>query len=685
MSQTPVENEPVDEYQAGWDATMRLVHQGRSWSGHEKNCAFLNDRNGRFADVSSASGLNFDDDGRGVAVVDWDHDGDLDLWLRNRTAPRLRLMLNQTAGAATGSFVAFRLRGTAVNRDAIGARVELDLAGGRPALARSLYAGEGFRSQSSKWLHFGLAEGDVVERIRVRWPGGASETFPAVEAGQRYVLVQGTGEAETWARPERELGLVPGVSDLPESSRKGRVVVAHRIPALTLRYEDYLPGPPQVLEPSGEPTLVNLWASWCTPCVTELRELTDHAEELRKAGLRVVALTVEGVDDDDTTPRDAANLLEQIGYPFESGVATTELLDRLELYQETLYGRVPEFGVPLSLLLDRQGRVAMIYRGAVSKQQLLEDVRLLDASSDVLREASLPFAGRWYTPHPSVDTFLPIVAKMFVERDAEDAVRFLQLSAERQEARLTAESGAEDKAALADTHYSLATALADEQRLRDAVPHYVRTLQLSRDHLDAHIGLGVAMSTLGDLARAIPVLERALELSPDNARVLNNLGLAYHIRGDVPRAMQHYRRSIELDPDSEEVHYNLGQAFLMSGQAQSAKAEFLEALRIDPESLGALTDLAWILATHPDAGLRDAEEAIRLASRAAELTAHEDATILDTLAAAFAEAARFDLAVETARNALKRAQQDRDPELVRYVRLRLSLYEQSRPYREPRH
>ncbi len=85
---------------------------------------------GRFANISAVSGLDFPDDGRAVALVDWDHDGDLDMWLSNRNAPRLRLMRNDTP---TGNhYLALRLvgNGTTTNRDAIGARVEVVLGGG---------------------------------------------------------------------------------------------------------------------------------------------------------------------------------------------------------------------------------------------------------------------------------------------------------------------------------------------------------------------------------------------------------------------------------------------------------------------------------------------------------------------------------------------------------------------------
>ena len=140
-----------------------MIFQGRSFSGRERNCCFLNTlanpaARGRFANISATSGLDFADDGRAVAVVDWDHDGDLDLWISNRNAPRLRLLRND---AQSGNhFLAVRLvgNGETTSRDAIGARLELTLDGADTRLIKTLRAGEGFLAQSSKWIHFGLGK-----------------------------------------------------------------------------------------------------------------------------------------------------------------------------------------------------------------------------------------------------------------------------------------------------------------------------------------------------------------------------------------------------------------------------------------------------------------------------------------------------------------------------------------------
>jgi hypothetical protein len=106
---------PESAYRRHLKRLNGLVSDGGSLSGHERNCAFLNVEGGRFDTVSSVSGLDFDDDARSPVSIDWDRDGDLDLWVANRTAPQLRFLRNDTPG--DNQFVALRLRGTKSNRD----------------------------------------------------------------------------------------------------------------------------------------------------------------------------------------------------------------------------------------------------------------------------------------------------------------------------------------------------------------------------------------------------------------------------------------------------------------------------------------------------------------------------------------------------------------------------------------
>ena len=148
---------------------MKLVRSGHSWSGSERNRFFLNGGQGRFHEMSHLAGLDQIEDGRGLALVDWDHDGRLDLWYRNRSAPRLRLMLNRRESPAS---IAIKLEGTTSNRDGIGAVVELLPAQKTKLLVRSVKAGDLSLSQSSKWLLFGLGDETGYTHASVIGPGG---------------------------------------------------------------------------------------------------------------------------------------------------------------------------------------------------------------------------------------------------------------------------------------------------------------------------------------------------------------------------------------------------------------------------------------------------------------------------------------------------------------------------------
>ena len=130
---------------------LRFIRQGKSFSGHEANCCFLNTGSEQFADISAAAHLNWEDDGRAIGRVDWDQDGDLDLWVINRNGPQIRYLQNGLH--SSNRFVAFRLEGTTCNRDGIGAKVEIQCVEARaPSMIRNLSAGDGYLAQSSKTL-----------------------------------------------------------------------------------------------------------------------------------------------------------------------------------------------------------------------------------------------------------------------------------------------------------------------------------------------------------------------------------------------------------------------------------------------------------------------------------------------------------------------------------------------------
>ena len=184
-------------YQSGWSQLDELLRNGGSLSGRERNCCFLNLGStgaSTFADISNVSGFDLPVDGRAIALVDWDHDGDVDIWTSNRTAPRVQFFRNDSP--TRHRYVSIRLQGTESNRDAIGARVEVVAEPSVGIVSRTVTAGDGYLSQSSKWLHFGLGDAERIISVRVRWPG--SREFTPVEGvtiGGAFVVTEGTERA----------------------------------------------------------------------------------------------------------------------------------------------------------------------------------------------------------------------------------------------------------------------------------------------------------------------------------------------------------------------------------------------------------------------------------------------------------------------------------------------------------
>lgn len=153
-----------------------------SLNGNERDCLFRNNGDGTFTDTAWVNDADRVEDGRGVAVLDYDDDGRPDVALRNYRQPA-QLLRNARGGA---HWLRLKLVGTRSNRDAVGARVAL-LAGGLRQ-TREVHAGSGYQSASSLIQHFGLGGAAVADEIRVRWPSGAESVLTAVAADRLLVV-----------------------------------------------------------------------------------------------------------------------------------------------------------------------------------------------------------------------------------------------------------------------------------------------------------------------------------------------------------------------------------------------------------------------------------------------------------------------------------------------------------------
>ncbi len=163
------------------------------------------------------------------------------------------------------------------------------------------------------------------------------------------------------------------------------------------------------------------------------------------------------------------------------------------------------------------------------------------------------------------------------------------------------------------------------------------------------------MTNQGRLEEAIAHFSQALHIEPHYADAHNNLGVALAGKGRLDEAIDHYYEALRVQPDHKVAHVQLALALLRQERTEKALEHYHEALRLSPDSPMVLNNLAWILATHENPNFRDGARAVQLAEKACRLTGHENAAFLDTLAAAYAEAAQFNEALQTAQKAIELA------------------------------
>jgi tetratricopeptide (TPR) repeat protein len=234
----------------------------------------------------------------------------------------------------------------------------------------------------------------------------------------------------------------------------------------------------------------------------------------------------------------------------------------------------------------------------------------------------------------------------------------------------------------AEAHNNLGVAHLRKQEPDAALPHFQEAIKLKHYFSEAQYNLAVVLSAQGRLDEAIKHYELALQLKPDYLEAHGNLAKVLMAQGRSQEAVAHLRTTVDLMPNSVQGHFRLGQALQAQEDFRAASAEFEQTLRLDPNHLPAHTNLAWLLATCPDAAVRNGARATDLAQQAQALPGARSSQVLDVLAAAYAEAGRFDRAIETENQALAIAAAEGNNSLTEAGAMRLKLYEAHRPYRE---
>jgi hypothetical protein len=149
---------------------------GRSLSGYQQKCVWINDGAGKFTEVAQSVGATDTYDGRSVAVADLWNRGVLDVVVATQRGP---LLVYKNFASPDNRWVDFELEGAGSNRSAIGAQVRVFWNGGQQV--QEVSGGTGFCAQNQRRLHFGLGKAPVVEKVTIRWPSGKTQTITTPE------------------------------------------------------------------------------------------------------------------------------------------------------------------------------------------------------------------------------------------------------------------------------------------------------------------------------------------------------------------------------------------------------------------------------------------------------------------------------------------------------------------------
>jgi len=552
-----------------------MIRQGRSFSGLERNCCFLNTKgaDGRFANISAIAGIDFPDDGRALAICDWDHDGDLDVWVSNRNAPRLRFMRNDLPSG--NRYLQIRLRGNGVdtNRDAVGARVTVELdqqdSDGNPIrLHQTLRVGEGFISQSTNWIHFGLGTDSKIANVYVRWPNRSSssqgpefvgESFGPLQSNQRVELRQGNGDQDkkdlitTIEARNETLAIQPSKLEVPPAGTQHRIPLVYQLPAPPLGYFNFDNEPVDFPLNSDHVFLVNIWSSTCRPCLKELSEFSKRYAELEQAGVKVLAISVDALESDTEQGTAAAKrMAEQLKMPFDVGMAPPAIVDELRRLHNILIKMDKPLPLPTSFLIDRDGNLDIIYKGTVSVETLIADSKRVQLSPLARYERSASFEGT------TIDNAV-INSTLFT-----------------------------DKALI---HLKMAREYANNGRRKLSIEQYEKAAQIVTDSSNIFSNLATQLQLEGDSERATQFFEQAIEISPEEAWIRVNFGQSLMAQNKSVEAKKQFEEAIRLSPKFANAYFNLGVLNARMRDMDSAQECYETAVRFDPTHARALFGL----------------------------------------------------------------------------------------------
>jgi len=601
VAKSPDQAKPSHDYEQGWSAINELIRADGTWSGFERNIFYANNQDGTFSDVSAAVGLDFLEDGRAFALADFDQDGRQEVFLKNRNGPQLRLLKNVIENLPAG--IAFRLRGTKSNRDAIGAVVTVETESGRQT--RPLQAGSGFLSQHSKEVFFGLGTAKGLVHASIRWPSGAIQEFHDIPLNCRIRVEEGSKEFRVEpfkaAAPLRsQLKATPPQEPEP-SPNAVETWLLTPVPAPDFSLPD-LSGTVQPLAAlRGKPVLLNFWVTQSADCQESLKLLNRIHARWTTQGLQLLTINL----DDPADPEKLRVLARQRSLSFTILHGSNDVAGVYNILYRYIFDRHRDLALPTSFLIDKDGDIVKVYQGPVNPEHVEHDSRRIPQTDADRLALALPFPGAAETYEFGRNN-LSYGSVLFQRGYFDQAATSFQLALR-------------DDPSSAEACYGMGSAQLNQQKPVEARQSFERAVKLRATYPDtlanAWNNLGLLDTGEGRTEEAIRCFQEALRSSPDHLIALNNLGNAYRLQKEWDKARETFQRSLAVSPEDPDANYGLGMVFAQADDPERAYEYLRRALKFRPVYPEALNNLGilYLRTQRRDEAVAILRECIRVA------------------------------------------------------------------------
>lgn len=593
VAQSPVSGRPSRPYELGWNAINEMIRSDGTWAGYEHNAFYCNHGDGTFSEVSGAVGLDFLDDSRAFALADLDHDGRLEVFLKSRTSPQIRLLRN--AMADPGQAIALRLQGTQSNRDAVGAVVHLKTSAGEQV--KFVNCGSGFASQHTREIFFGLGQSKGPVEVSIQWPSGLTQRFADLPRGHRIWVQEGKPEFTARLFQSAPQAWLQGAGTVPAQPLPDRseTWLAAPLAAPDFKLIDVQGRQFQISAMQGRPLLLFLWSIESPECVTMLKDLKNAMASNAPEGLALAALSLDRMP----AATRVLELAQEESFPFPILVATDETGGIYNLLYRYLFDRHRDLPLPVTLLLDGAGYIAKVTQGRWSAKELLASSSQISTTRERASRA-LPFPGKAYGPDFSRAYLTNAVA--FAQHGYAQAAEQAFLLAIRQD----------PGSSLAE--YSLGTLYLRIRQWGKANEHLTRALELRPDYGLCLTNLGVLAAQQSQYARAKDFFHRALALNPHDSLALQNLAEIYRQQNRWDDARQTLARAMQFDPENASLNYILGMVYADQRDNEHARQYLQQALALRPDFPEALNNLGVLdmLTGHPDTARQAFERCLNI-------------------------------------------------------------------------